>query len=190
MTRYLTLFYYQRHSVSCYCCVCISHLVSHGANRRKPELSEVLIFLPLSLPWAHSHLLLFDHSLSLLSACVFFFLQHSISSHVRPHLHLLSISNPPPPSPSASLTAFTVEDFPSPLLALSPQLNFPQDFFPSTSLSSNCLIVSFSLPCGMSQQSPLPIILLSKWGLPSALQSTQFSTSKSAVFLTLKPIPS
>lgn len=68
-------------------------------------------------------------SLSLLSACVFFFLQHSISSHVRPHLHLLSISNPPPPSPSASLTAFTVEDFPSPLLALSPQLNFPQDFF-------------------------------------------------------------
>lgn len=156
MKRYLTLFYYQRHSVSCYCCVCISHLVSHGANRRKPELSEVLIFLPLSLPWAHSHLLLFDHSLSLLSACVFFFLQHSISSHVRPHLHLLSISNPPPPSPSASLTAFTVEDFPSPLLALSPQLNFPQDFFPPPPFRATVWLCLFLCPARWASNLPYP----------------------------------
>lgn len=47
-------------------------------------------------------------------------------------------------------------------------------FVPPASFSSICLIVSVSPPRGMSQQSPLPIMLLSKWGLPPALQSVHF----------------
>lgn len=95
--------------------------------------------------------------------------------HVRPHLFTFF----PPPSPSSTSA------LPSPLnsvpaSSLSSRLKTfpPQVCFCGFHLSI-CLIVSVSRPCGMSQQTPpLPIMPLSKRGLPSALQSAHCGTSK------------
>lgn len=113
----------------------------------------------------------------------------STFSHVRPHLHfccdlvhLLASS-----SLISHRKTFPLLFFHQLVRKLLAKLS--SRFVPPASFSSICLIVSVSPPRGMSQQSPLPIMLLSKWGLPPALQSVHFGTSKAAGCLILKPRP-
>lgn len=74
------------------------------------------------------------------------------------------------------------------LLVLSSPLNFLQDFFlhlPFLHLSDHVCFCTLRNEPAISS----PIMLLSKWGLPPALQRTHFSSSKAQGSLILKPRP-
>lgn len=164
----------------------------HWSKQRKPKLRKVLFLYILHiLPSTSSHVF------PLSTLCLFpeIFSLRGASSSSTLTSTFFSIAQQPHLSPSIPPPHLSPQHWKATSLLLRLEalswtfLKIPPHPTPTPSSASVLSCLFFHPPCGMSQQSTRPIMLLSNWSLPPSLQSTHLMTSKSAVSLILKPRP-